>query len=115
MFVGLHDFKEATYSRSYREIAHCVYPFHQEIVPKNRRHTTVVLTGDEEPEVVVHELGHVLDESLGFSIDSRPVSWYAGTNRAESFAEAFTSWCIPGYAPQDKDTSGMLDWLVSVG
>lgn len=57
--------------------------------------------------VLVHELGHVLDETLGFTTHADPVSWYARGDRQEAFAEAFTAWLIPGYADRpDADTIG---------
>lgn len=110
-FAGLHRFTSASYGRSYSNTWHVAYPHHQ-IAPAARdRRTTVVVTDviDDAPEVfsrfgfhrpvaaMVHELGHVLDESLRFEHDAKPVSGYAGTDRFEAFAEAFTAWLIPSY------------------
>jgi hypothetical protein len=56
----------------------------------------------------VHELGHVLDESLGFTVAAEPVTWYTRDNRAEAFAKAFASWLIPGYADRPDPAVGDL-------
>ena len=100
VFAGLHTFTEATYGRSMRDTAHCAYPTHQLGLPKSRRVTTVVLPVPETPETVVHELAHVMHRALRWLPTTTDVSWYAETNRFESFAEAVTAWLIPGYAPR---------------
>ena len=55
------------------------------------RRTTVVLPlpEDAHPAVIVHELGHCLDEVLGFKHSAVPVNEYAQMHRMEAFAEAF--------------------------
>lgn len=112
-FAGLHNFQSATYGRSYGDTWHVVYPYHQALPAVRDRRTTVVIPHlvDKAPLVrakyghhhsvamMVHELGHVLDESLGFDHDASPVTEYAKTDRAEAFAEAFTAWLIPSYLP----------------
>lgn len=114
VFVGLHRFDAASYNRSYRHTAHVAYSFHQQPRPRPDRVTTVVLPTVPTLTTIVHELGHVLDETLGFTVHAHPVSWYADDNRAEAFAEAFTSWVIPGYAQRpDPDTTGLLDSLTN--
>lgn len=71
---------------------------------KHRRQTTIVLPTlnldypfELNPYLVVHELGHVLDEILGFEHIIPPVTKYAEVNRYEAFAEAFTLWLCPEY------------------
>jgi hypothetical protein len=98
LFAGLHRFESASYNRSYRNTAHVTYDFHQEGLRRMHRRTTVVLP--EEPKRVrmsdlVHELGHVLDEALGFEHAALPVTSYAKDNRYEAFAEAFAAWVMP--------------------
>lgn len=118
LFAGLHAYTDATYGRSYSTTMHVAYPHNQLGLAKAHRHTTVVMPGQPKHlrvEHVVHELGHVLHESLlGWEHDAEPVSWYAGTNRYEAFAEAFTSWLIPGYADRPDDrTIAYLNALLS--
>ncbi len=93
LYAGLHSYVESNDKRSYRTTAHVVYPCHQGILNKQLRNTTVVLpiVEDADPYVIVHELGHCLDEVLGFKHSSIPVNSYAKTNRLEAFAEAFAS------------------------
>jgi hypothetical protein len=98
VFADLHRFEEASYGRSYRSVSHCVHEHNQTHRPRAARSTTVVLAAAEPPRTVVHELGHVLHARLDWQHVPRPVSWYAETNWYEAFAEAFTSWLIPGYA-----------------
>ncbi|ANS05730.1 hypothetical protein [uncultured Mediterranean phage] len=81
--------------RSYRTVNHCAYEWHQMGLPKSLRRTTIVLPGptsELHTVSVTHELGHVLDERLGFDYDFPPVTAYAETNRQEAFAEAFVTW-----------------------
>lgn len=99
VFVGLHSYEDTGDGRSYSNTAHCAYPFHQSAVARADRVTTIVLPQPVEPWVIVHELGHVLDERLGFDFTPTPVTAYAETHRMEAFAEAFTAWCIPCYSP----------------
>lgn len=70
------------------------------------KHTTVVLPQLLSIDYPIHELGHVLDEILGWEHIATPVTEYAKTNRLEAFAEAFTSWLIPGYA--DRPDEGTI-------
>lgn len=103
--AGLHSYEwiGGTVGRLASHTAHVVWTFNHD-GPKDRRHPTVVLPEDEDftPEVIVHELGHVLDELKGFSCPTpKPVSWYAGTDPWEAFAEAFTAWVLPGYEGQE--------------
>lgn len=108
-FVGLHNFKEKgpLTKRSYHVVPHVSYGrYHQNHLPKSRRRTTVclpVIHGYEtEPTlaslwVIIHEVGHVLDEVLGFSYTPKPVTEYAKTDRMEAFACAFEAWFSKGY------------------
>ena len=107
LFVGLHLFKDIKDGRSYRNTAHTVYPHHQTNLVKTNRRTTVVLPTLEtaKPWVVIHELGHVLDERLGLAEVFLPVNEYAKTNRAEAFACAFFDWCWWGNVHEPKATA----------
>ena len=96
-FVGLHRFDDTFYGSSYGTTAHCAYPIHQEPILPVDRVTTVVLPLLSTVETVIHELGHVLDESLGLAIEPQVSSEYAKSNRPECFAEAFTAFVSPGY------------------
>jgi hypothetical protein len=103
LFAGLHRFEDASYGRSYRDTAHCVHPHHQMHLPADRRQTTIVIPKVLTPDHIVHELGHVLHERLQWEPIAEPVSWYARTNHHEAFAEAFTSWLVPGHAARPDD------------
>lgn len=109
LFVGLHGHRDASYGRSYATTMHVAYSHHQAGLAKDQRCTTVVIPVEPKRvgvRQVVHELGHVLHESLlRWEHDAEPVSWYAKTNRYEAFAEAFTSWLIPGYAARPDDAT----------
>jgi hypothetical protein len=99
LFAGLHgtESSEDGDPRSYRDTAHVAYDFHQS-VPRSRRYVTVVMPEPCSLQEMVHELGHVLDGSLGLRVETKPVTWYAKVDRLESFAEAFTAWVMPfGY------------------
>lgn len=104
LFAGLHDWETSSppYERSYRVTAHVCWPIHLSARPAAERVSTVVLPLIEDPAVVIHELGHVLHEAIGFDCHvPRPVSTYAATNHWEAFAEAFTAWVCPeDYADQ---------------
>ncbi|WP_349319204.1 hypothetical protein [Mycolicibacterium canariasense] len=135
-FAGLHSFKATDDGRSYGDTWHVVYPHHQQFPAARDRRTTVVVQSvvDKAPWVrakyghfhqvamMVHELGHVLDESLGFEHDASPVTKYAETNRNEAFADAFTAWLIPSYLPSygskasvDPGTAALFNNLVGCG
>lgn len=113
VFAGLHSYLDASFNRSYRSIAHTCYPYHI-AGPAHRRRITLVLPrrSEAEPSTIIHELGHVLDFHLGMQHESEPVSGYAKVDRGEAFAEAFTSWLIPGYARHpDAATTALLEML----
>lgn len=95
---------------SYRELCHCGYEHNT----KDGR-TTVVLPYVASPMVVVHEIGHVLNERIqaragGWHKIPRleVVSEYATVNRYEEFAEAFTVYC--GYWPEYLEGQSHFRW-----
>lgn len=91
-FAGLHRYGTTTDGRSYGSTAHVAYPVHIQR-PAVERVTTVVLPELVAPLSIVHELGHALDESIGFDHHTvKPITDYARTDRWEAFAEAFTGW-----------------------
>jgi hypothetical protein len=120
VFAGLHDYLAVTDGRSYRNTAHVAYEFNQRLSRSHRR-TTIVLPTPPSVEVLVHELGHVLHECLGFEPEATRVTWYGKTDRFEAFAEAFTAWVLPyghGYGEakdllyeQDARTVALLEGL----
>jgi hypothetical protein len=94
VFAGLHSYTDASYGRSHRDTAHVAYPYHQNTSVRGA--TTVVIPGERSLLTFVHELGHVLDQAIDFERHVPDVvSWYAGTDSAEAFAEAFTLWIAP--------------------
>ncbi len=112
---GLHRFHDAGYGRSYRDTSHVCYPWHID-GHADRRLATVVAIGEPggtrlDVTDMVHELGHIVDWMTGFSRDCTPVSWYAETNRAEAFAEAFTAHRVDGYHSIDTDDAAWFDGL----
>lgn len=118
VYIGLHNFDDTGNERSYRDTAHVVYPFH---IACDRKETTLVLPVVEGVKTVVHELGHVLHYNLGFPDPVLSmVSDYAGNNRWELYAEAFTVYCLPwirfensNYWEIDEVTKGYFDHLVN--
>lgn len=114
LLAGLHTYTDANYGRSYSDVAHTVYEHHQPQVSRARRAVTVVMPHLCVPSTVVHELGHVLHERLGFEARPAPTSWYARTNRYEAFAEAWTSWLVPGYGDRpDEATLALFEELAA--
>ena len=92
VWAGFHHYEEASLGRSYRNMAHCCYPWNLDR-PADQRVTTIMVPERQPPHpaILVHELGHALDQVLGFSHTAVPVSEYAKRNRYEAFAEAFTA------------------------
>jgi hypothetical protein len=115
IFAGLHQFESTVDGRSYRRTAHAVYPYHQAHAPASQRVPTVVLPTVPSVHVVVHELAHVLHWRLAFEPVAQPVTEYAATNWCEAFAEAVTTWLLPGYATArvDRRTAAQLEALAS--
>lgn len=105
IYAGLFDYVTSKTGRSYHTIWCVAQPRHLTRLPKRQRQTTVILPKYAMkgypfmllPMLIIHELGHVLDEILGRNHIAEPVTEYAETNRAEAFAEAFTAWLNPGY------------------
>lgn len=95
VFAGLHRYDVTDDGRAYADTAHAVYEFHQEHLPRERRHVTVVLPWLPPLAVVVHELGHVLHLRLCFEPTPEPVTDYGRVNKREAFAEAFAAWVLP--------------------
>ena len=90
VYAGLHNYKEIGDGRSFRDTAHVIFACHA--IDKQER-TTVVLPvlDDANLGTIIHELGHCLDEVLGFEHIALPINKYAKTNRQEAFAEAFVA------------------------
>ena len=88
IWVGLHNYIDTGDGRSYHNTAHVSYPWNA--INKHGQTTVVLpLLKDAHPYVIIHELGHCLDEILEFRHNALPVNEYAKTNRLEAFAEAF--------------------------
>jgi len=105
VFAGLFDYSETSDGRSYQDVWCVAYPEHLTMLSKIRRQTTVIMPALNKgrplwtlPMIVIHELGHILDEILGFSHIAEPITEYAKVDRAEAFAEAFTVWLNPAYS-----------------
>ena len=108
VFAGLHDCVDTGDGRSYRDTAHVIYSEHLHSLPAARRLTTVVIPdtprdNQYDLDMLVHELGHVVDEMTGFDRDCTPIGSYAEGTRREAFAEAFTVWLIPDYVERWND------------
>ena len=108
VYAGLFNDEKTKDGRSYHITACVAYPYHQ-LVSKNLRKTTIVIPTSLPPVNIVHEIGHVLDEYLGFNHDAVPVTEYAKVDRAEAFAEAFTAWLYWGYASKPCKTASEID------
>jgi len=105
IYAGLFDYEKTTDGRSYHTEWCVAYSHHLKKLSRKYRETTIIMPEHSPggypmallPMILIHELGHVLDEILGFCHIALPVTKYAGVNREEAFAEAFTSWLNPGY------------------
>jgi len=112
VYAGIGDYSRSSNAlgnRSYRNTSHVLWA-HNSI---DKRSTICLLT-PEPWYVVIHELGHVLDEQLGWEHIAEPVTEYAKFNREEAFAEAFTGWlCAEGtYGKRiDEATRALFDSL----
>ena len=97
VWVGLHSFSKTGDGRGYSGTAHCADACHT-----SDRTTTIVLPtlANATRDVVVHELGHALHETLGWGPTAQPVTAYARTDRFEAFAESFRAW-LDRYGDQD--------------
>lgn len=110
IYSGLHDFRTAHDGRSLRETAHVCYVHHQQGLSPDKRVTTVVLPENNlygyEPQVIVHEIGHVVHAVLDFEEFDLPyVSDYAKETELERFAEAFTAYCLPNGLGYEEEAS----------
>jgi hypothetical protein len=119
LFVGVHTYESTTDGRSYHDTACCLSPHHQQHRPRSDRATRVILPAEREPRIVIHELGHALDEAIDWDRhDPMAVTAYAQTDRFEAFAEAFTAWIMPNAYPwaepilhQDQATLALFEEL----
>lgn len=87
IYAGLHHYTQTAAGDSYLDVFSTAFRCHT-----SDRSTTIILPYVNNPVYVFHELGHALDETLGWSHTAAPVSEYAKTDRTEAFAEAFTAW-----------------------
>ena len=102
VFAGVVGMTDTGDGRSYRDTASAWVP---EILPgpADRRLMTITIPerpdGDEyDIDLLVHELGHVMDWMTGHDRECVPIGDYAASDHYEAFAEAFTGWLIPDYA-----------------
>jgi hypothetical protein len=118
VFAGLHELEVAEDGGSYRNVAQYVSESCQRHRPRAARRPTIVLPdGPGQVTTVIHELGHALDDVLGYEWTAKPVSDYARADGYESFAEAFTAWVgLPAYQAQrdrlyriDRDSAAFFD------
>lgn len=118
VYAGLHNYEAIGDRRSYRNTAHVCYPWN---AIKGHGCTTIVLPQleDAHPYVVIHELGHCLDELLDFGHTALPVSDYVKANRLEAFAEAFAAqyfWLgeeAEDRFQSDKETQNLFEALAA--
>ena len=118
VFAGLHEFEVADDGGSYRTAPQYVSESCQTHRSRSARRATIVLPfGPGRTATVVHELGHALDEVLGYEWSAKPVSDYGRVDPCEAFAEAFTAWVgMPSYQIErdrlyrvDRETAAFLD------
>jgi hypothetical protein len=119
VFADIHHYDETSVAGiNYRQVAHCVQPFHQMHRPASERGVKVVLPSNTSyrwadwfgVRTVVHELGHVLHWRTDERFTAKPVTEYAETNHYEAFAEAFATWVWGGVV--DAQTAALFDGLV---
>jgi hypothetical protein len=94
VYVGLHNQPYFSDGRSASDTAHIAWLWFQDL-PKTDRVSTICLPIPKQPWVVIHEIGHLLDERTGFRLWPKPVNRYAETDGYEAFAEAFRAWIMP--------------------
>jgi hypothetical protein len=118
VFAGLHELEVADDGGSFRTVPQYVSESCQHHRPRSARRPTIVLPyGPGRTPIVVHELGHALDDLLGCEWTPKPVSDYARVDAFEAFAEAFTAWVgLPAYQAQrerlyriDRDSAAFFD------
>jgi hypothetical protein len=122
VFAGLHRVKLAPEGGSYRTVPQYVSESWQRHRPRSARRATIVLPyGPGSTETVVHELGHALDDVLGYKWWAKPINEYARVDGCEAFAEAFTAWVgLPSYQTErdrlyriDRNTAAYFDAISS--
>jgi hypothetical protein len=118
VYVGLEDNDKALDGRPFRNMTHCYYGFGQTLLPKDKRNTTIILPDSDvrkhSVEDLIHELGHCLNEVMGFYTDIEPVTKYAEVDDEEAFAEAFCSWLIWDYGKRpDNGTIALFRSLLT--
>lgn len=106
VFVGLHGCEEARDGRSFRGTSHTCYDF----FAVDRR--TAIILYDPEPWVALHEMGHVVHQTLGLEPAPVPLDEYAATNHREAFATAFEAYFtpqewLPDYRSLDVSPEGL--------
>jgi hypothetical protein len=118
VFAGLHQFDVAEDGGSYRTAARYLSEACQSHRPRSARRPTIVLPfGPGDAATVVHELGHALDDVLGYEWLAKPVSARGRVDPCEAFAEAFTaSVGLPSYQTErdrlyriDRETAAFFD------
>lgn len=103
VYAGLLSPGNRNDSRALKDIWCVVYPWHfnglgvQECTTVFMANLLPRYPAPLHPAMVIHELGHVLDEQLDFKHRATPITKYARANREEAFAEAFTAWLFPSY------------------
>lgn len=106
-----HELLEGRPERTLRNTAHHCDGWAVER-PRSEQRSTVVmprvheLLGDRLV-VVVHELGHALDEELDWTHTPKTTTEYSESNGYEAFAEAFTAWVLP---PRAERPWTACDW-----
>lgn len=80
--------------------------------PRSEQRSTVVIPHTYELRgdnlvVVVHELGHALDELTGWEQTPKVTTEYSEKDGWEAFAEAFTAWVLP---PRGERAWQACDW-----
>lgn len=124
IFVGLHNYKFGNTGRSNESTSHCVYGWALDQLSAPDRITTIVLLNDDHkyPDVIYHELGHVLQDALPWEIlpdQIKSFNWYANLSYGEAFATAFQTFAahitgkgdieeLEKMSKYDKDT---LQWF----
>lgn len=93
-FVGLHGhraFNEdwAAKGWGYDFVPHACYSHHSADGVPRVVFPQIAAYAEVAVETVLHEVGHLYDETLGWTFDAPPTTDYSLTNREERFAEAF--------------------------
>ena len=105
IWAGLFNWEDTDDNRSFRDTWCSCKPSSLDKLPKYLQTPTIIMPTPQMegypyrllPALVVHELGHQLDDILGNQLLVTPVTYYAMRDREEAFAEAFTCWLFPRY------------------